>query len=402
MRVDFNVPLEGGSITNPQRIEAAVPTIRMAISGGAKSVILMSHLGRPKGKVKPELTLKPVADYLEKLLDRPITFVEDCVGEKVALAIQKAEAGGGDGGNPATNVILLENLRFHPEEEGKGVNDANAITSFRQSLASLGDVFINDAFGTAHRAHSSMVGLKSLPCRAAGLLMEKELRYFSKALAAPKRPFLSILGGAKVSDKILLIENLLEKVDEMLIGGGMAFTFAKVLSGMDIGSSLFDEEGAGRVPAIMEKAKSKGVQIHLPVDFVTCDRFPSKDGDGKVGSCAEGEAIPKGWLGLDIGPVSSQRFAEVVKRAKTIVWNGPMGVFERPRFAKGTQTVMEAVVDATAAGAVTIVGGGDTATAAEKFGASSKVSHVSTGGGASLELLEGKVLPGVEALSSSL
>jgi len=301
-------------------------------------------------------------------------------------------------------VILLENLRFHVEEEGKGVGpngekikaEKDAIAKFRESLTKLGDVYINDAFGTAHRAHSSMVGV-CLEKRAAGLLLNKELKYFAKAVENPERPFLAILGGAKVADKIQLIDNLLKKVNEMIIGGGMAFTFMKVLHQMKIGKSLFDEEGAKIVKDLMDKASKNNVKIHLPTDFIPGSKFGEDAEVGKVVSIAEG--IPDGWMGLDVGPETSKQFAEVVARAKTIVWNGPVGVFEFPKFAEGTKRVMDAVVAATARGATTIIGGGDTATACAKFGTEQKVSHVSTGGGASLELLEGKELPGVTALS---
>ena len=302
-------------------------------------------------------------------------------------------------------VFLLENLRFHLEEEGKGVDAAGAkvkaskeaVATFAASLTRLGDVYVNDAFGTAHRAHASMVGVK-LPVRAAGFLMKKELDYFAKALDAPARPFLAILGGAKVADKIQLIESLLDKVDEMIIGGGMAFTFKKV-AGVAIGDSLFDEEGAKLVPEIMRKAAERNVKIHLPTDYVAADKF-DKDAATRAVSDACG-GVPAGWRGLDVGPESSAAFRAAVLRAKTVVWNGPAGVFEWPAFAAGTASLATAVAEATAAGAVTIIGGGDTATAAVQFGVEDKVSHVSTGGGASLELLEGKQLPGVVALSDA-
>jgi len=266
---------------------------------------------------------------------------------------------------------------------------------FMEALAKLGDVYVNDAFGTAHRAHASMVGICK-PQRAAGFLLQKELKYFAQALDAPQKPFLSILGGAKVSDKIQLIDSLLDKVDEMIIGGGMAFTFKKVLDGMAIGGSLYDEDGAKLVPEIMAKAKAKGVQIHLPFDFATGDAFSA---DCKTGVATVEEGIPDGWMGLDVGPKSAEAFKKVCLRAKTVVWNGPMGVFEFPAFENGTKQVMNAVVEATKLGAITIIGGGDTATCCVKFDTADKVSHVSTGGGASLELLEGKALPGIGALS---
>lgn len=301
-------------------------------------------------------------------------------------------------------MILLENLRYHVEEEGKGLNEAGEkvkasdddVTKFRESLTKLGDVYINDAFGTAHRAHSSMVGV-NLPQKASGFLMSKELQYFAKALDNPVKPFLAILGGAKVQDKIQLIDNLLTKVSSMIIGGGMAFTFAKKINNMNIGNSLFDEEGFKIIDNLMAKAKSAGVTIHLPVDFVTGNKFGE---DAQVGQATLESGIPDGWMGLDIGPKSTETFKKVVLESKTIVWNGPMGVFEWENFNKGTKGVMDAVVEATKSGVTTIIGGGDTATCCAKWGTEDKVSHVSTGGGASLELLEGKVLPGVAALDS--
>jgi len=394
MRVDFNVPLKDGKITNNQRIVAALPTIKFALEKQAKSVVLMSHLGRPDGRRSEKASLKPVAEELRTLLAREVTFLDDCVGPVVEQACQDP---------PAGSVILLENLRYHPEEEGKGLNEAGEkvkaepakTAEFRQSLRRLGDVYVNDAFGTAHRAHSSMLG-EGFEKRAAGTLLNKELTYFAKALESPERPFLAILGGAKVQDKIQLIENMLDKVNEMIIGGGMAFTFLKELNGMKIGSSLYDAEGAKIVSKLMEKAKANNVQIHLPVDFVTADKF---DEAAQVGSATVEGGIPDGWLGLDIGPKTVAAIEPVIARAKTIVWNGPPGVFELSPFSAGTQAMMTAVVSATAAGATSIIGGGDTATCCVKYDTEAAVSHVSTGGGASLELLEGKVLPGVAALS---
>jgi len=396
MRVDFNVPQKDGKITNNQRIVAALPTVKYALDNGAKSVVLMSHLGRPDGKKQDKFSLRPVADELKKLLDREITFLEDCVGADVEGACADPAPG---------SVILLENLRFHIEEEGKGTDaegkklkaDAAKVEEFRASLSKLGDVYVNDAFGTAHRAHSSMVGCQ-LPQKASGFLLKKELTYFAKALENPERPFLAILGGAKVADKIQLIENMLDKVNEMIIGGGMAFTFLKVINDMKIGNSLYDEEGSKIVQKLMDKAKANNVQIHLPVDFITGDKFAE---DAAVGTSSVADGVPDGCMGLDVGPESITMFAEVVGRAKTIVWNGPPGVFEFPNFAKGTQGMMSAVVHSTEKGATSIIGGGDTATCCAKFGTEDKVSHVSTGGGASLELLEGKNLPGVAALSEA-
>jgi len=396
IRVDFNVPMKDGKITNNQRIVAAIPTVKYALEKGAKSVVLMSHLGRPDGQRMDKYSLKPVVDELKKLLSKDVLFLNDCVGAEVEAACA----------NPAPGtVILLENLRFHVEEEGKGVGadgakikaDPAKLTAFQASLSKLGDVYVNDAFGTAHRAHSSMVGCK-LPQKASGFLLKKELAYFAKALEKPDRPFLAIMGGAKVADKIQLIENLLDKVNEMIIGGGMAFTFLKVLNNMQIGKSLYDEEGSKIVQKLMDKAKAKGVTIHLPVDFVTGDKFGE---DAKAGTATVESGIPADCLGLDIGPKSEEIFCAAVLRAKTIVWNGPPGVFEIEKFAHGTKAVMDAIVKTTQNGACTIIGGGDTATCCAKYDTEDKVSHVSTGGGASLELLEGKVLPGVAALSEA-
>jgi len=396
IRVDFNVPMKDGVITNNQRIVAALDTIKYALDNGAKSVVLCSHLGRPDGNPNPKYTLKPVAAELESLLKQPVQFLSDCVGAEVEAACA----------NPSTgSVLLLENLRYHVEEEGKGVDasgnkikaDPAKVADFRGSLRKLGDVYVNDAFGTAHRAHSSMVG-SGFDVRASGFLLKKELTYFAKALNNPERPFLGILGGAKVKDKIQLIENLLDQVNEMMIVGGMAFTFLKVMNDMEIGKSLFDEEGAQIVRKLMDKAKAKNVLMHFPVDFITADKF---DENANTGTARAAGGIPADWQGLDCGPESVALFAPVIQRAKTIVWNGPCGVFEFEKFAGGTKAVMDEVVAVTAAGATTIIGGGDTATCCAKWGTEDKVSHVSTGGGASLELLEGKVLPGVAALSDA-
>ncbi|XP_071495151.1 phosphoglycerate kinase-like [Diadema antillarum] len=394
MRVDFNVPLKDGSITNNQRITAALPSIQHILNKGAKSLVLMSHLGRPDGRQQSKFSLKPVAEELKKLLNRDVNFLSDCVGPEVEAVCADPAPG---------SLILLENLRFHPEEEGSSKDESGkkvkaspeAVAAFRASLTKLGDMYVNDAFGTAHRAHSSMVGVE-LPQRAAGFLLKKELDYFAKALDNPDRPFLAILGGAKVKDKIQLIENMLDKVDEMVIGGGMAYTFLKVLQGMKIGNSLFDEEGSQIVGKLMEKAEKNGVKVHLPVDFVTADKF---DENAQVGEATVSSGIPDGWMGLDCGPKSVELFKGAIERAKVIVWNGPVGVFEFAKFEVGTKKVMDYVVAATKAGRVTIIGGGDTATCAAKYGTEALVSHVSTGGGASLELLEGKVLPGVAALT---
>ncbi|MGH8047710.1 MAG: phosphoglycerate kinase [Chthoniobacterales bacterium] len=395
MRVDFNVPQDKatGEITNTQRITAALPTIQYALDQGA-SVVLMSHLGRPDGKKNPKYTLKPIADKLQELLGKPVKFLDDCVGAEVEAACAALQPG---------EVVLLENVRFHLEEEGKVKDkegnttkaDPAKVEEFRASLTKLGDVYVNDAFGTAHRAHSSVTGI-ALPEKLAGFLMEKELTAFAAVLDHPKRPLLAILGGAKIADKIPLIRSLLDKADELIIGGGMAYTFRKVIDGMEIGESLYDPEGAKIIPELMAKAKEKGVEIHLPVDFITADKF-AEDANTSFAEAENG--IPAGWQGLDVGPKSREIFASVIDRSKTIVWNGPAGVFEFAKFAEGTKAMAAAIAKATAAGATTVVGGGDTATAAKKFGVIDKVTHASTGGGASLELLEGKTLPGVAALS---
>jgi len=394
IRVDFNVPFDEGKISNTQRIDAALPTIKYALEHGA-SVVLMSHLGRPDGLPKKEYSLRPVAEVLSKFLSKDVKFLEDCVGPEVEEACANLKPG---------EVVLLENLRFHIEEEGSGVDeegkkvkaDPAKVEEFRKSLTKLGDVYINDAFGTCHRPHSSMVGV-DLP-RAAGFLVNKELKHFAEILEKPERPFLSILGGAKVSDKIHLINNLLDKVDEMIIGGGMAYTFKKVVYGVEIGKSIFDEGGAKIVKDIVAKAEKNGVKLHFPVDYVTADKFSK---DAQVGSATDEEGIPEGWQGLDVGPKSRAQFRDVVLRAKTIVWNGPAGVFEFPAFAEGSKDLLNAVLEATKNGATSVIGGGDTATLVEQQGAMDKVSHVSTGGGVSLMLLEGQELPAVTALSDA-
>ncbi|KAI1817853.1 putative phosphoglycerate kinase PgkA [Poronia punctata] len=395
-KVDFNVPLDDNKkVTNNQRIAGAIPTIKHAIDNGAKAVVLMSHLGRPDGKVNPKYSLKPVVPELEKLLGKSVEFAPDCVGPEVEAIVNKADNG---------QVVLLENLRFHAEEEGSSKDsegkkvkaDKAKVDEFRKGLTALGDVYVNDAFGTAHRAHSSMVGV-NLPQKAAGFLMKKELDYFAKALESPQRPFLAILGGSKVSDKIQLIDNLLDKVNSLVITGGMAFTFKKTLEGVKIGSSLFDEEGSKVVAQLVEKAKKNNVKVTLPVDYVIADKFGA---DAKVAAANDKDGIPDGWLGLDVGPESIKLYEAAIKEAKTILWNGPAGVFEIEKFAGGTKATLDAFTTAVANGSIGIIGGGDTATVAAKYGAESKCSHVSTGGGASLELLEGKELPGVTALST--
>ncbi|KAJ8078487.1 phosphoglycerate kinase [Marasmius tenuissimus] len=394
IRVDFNVPLQDGKITNPARIVAALPTIKHALENGASAVVLMSHLGRPDGKIVEKYSLKPVAAELEKQLGKSVTFLNDCVGPEVEKAVNSASNG---------SVILLENLRFHIEEEGSVKNkdgtktkaDAAKVQEFREGLTKLGDVYVNDAFGTAHRAHSSMVGVK-LPQRAAGFLVKKELEFFAKALESPERPFLAILGGAKVSDKIQLIENMLDKVNSLIICGGMAFTFKKTLENVAIGNSLFDAPGSEKVASLVEKAKKNNVKLVFPVDYITADKF---DKDAKTGTATDSEGVPEGWMGLDAGEKSRELYRQTVLEAKTILWNGPPGVFEFPAFAKGSKALLDANIEAAQKGAVVIVGGGDTATLVAEHKVEDKLSHVSTGGGASLELLEGKVLPGVAELS---
>jgi phosphoglycerate kinase len=396
IRVDFNVPQDKADptkITNTQRIDAALPTVRYCLSKGCKSVVLASHLGRPDGNVVEKFSLAPVAKIVEEKLGVPVTFCKGCQGPEVEATCANP---------PAGSVILLENLRYQVEEEGKGVApdgsktkaDPEKTKAFRASIQKMADVYVNDAFGTAHRAHSSMLG-EGYNIRASGWLMQKELDAFAKVLDNPQRPLLAILGGAKVSDKILLIKNLLDKVNKMIIGGGMAYTFLKVMNNMEIGSSLYDEEGAKIVGEIIEKAKAKNVEIVLPVDFVCSSKF-GEDGEIKNNDMSSG--VPAGFMALDCGPQSVIKNREAVKASKTIIWNGPMGVFEMAKFETGTKALMDDVVAATAAGAVTVIGGGDTATACKKYGTEDKVTHCSTGGGASLELLEGKELPGVTAL----
>ena len=386
IRVDFNVPQDKktGAITNNARIVAALPTIQYALEKGA-SVVLASHLGRPDGQVIEKFSLKPVAAELEKVLGKPVAFATDCVGpvaEAAAAALKPGE------------VLLLENLRFHIEEEGKVKNedgtstkaDPAKVTEFRAGLSKLADVFVNDAFGTAHRAHSSMVGV-TLPIKAAGFLMEAELKAFAKVLETPDRPLLAILGGAKIADKIPLIKNLLDKADKIIIGGGMAYTFHKVLRGTPIGASLYDPEGAKIVEELVAKAASRNVELIFPIDFICADKF-APDANTQPGDLATG--IPDGWEGLDAGPKSIELYRNAILSSKTIIWNGPAGVFEFDKFAGATKAMADAIAEATAAGATTIVGGGDTATAAKKFGVAKKVTHCSTGGGASLEYIEGK------------
>ncbi|MBE0643743.1 MAG: phosphoglycerate kinase [Bacteroidetes bacterium] len=378
-RVDFNVPLNADQvITDDTRIEASLPTINAMIERGA-AVILMSHLGRPKGKVNPAYSLRPVAARLSELLGRPVGFAPDCIGgevEAMAAALQPGD------------VLLLENLRFHAEEEA---NDPH----FARALAELGDVYVNDAFGTAHRAHASTEGVTHfLKPALAGLLMEKEIDYLGRAVGNPERPYLAILGGAKISGKIDVISNLLRKVDTLLIGGGMMFTFLKA-QGFEIGRSLLEEDKLELARQILDQASRDNKQLLLPIDTVVGKEFSNET---EILTVPVSE-IPADMMGLDIGPESIALFARHIADAKTIVWNGPMGVFEMPNFARGTFAVADALVQATKNGAITVIGGGDSAAAINQAGLEHEVSHVSTGGGASLELLEGKTLPGLDALT---
>ena len=396
LRVDFNVPQDKvtGVITHNQRIVAALPTIKYALAQGA-AVVLMSHLGRPDGQKIAKFSLRPIAVELERLLGQPVKFLDDCVGPAIEAACARLVPG---------TVVLLENLRFHLEEEGKvkladGTTqkaEPIAVAAFRASLTKLGDVFVNDAFGTAHRAHSSMVGV-GLPVKAAGFLMEAELKAFAAVLDQPQRPLLAILGGAKIADKIPLIQNLIKKADEIIIGGGMAYTFKKVTQGMEIGTSLFDADGAKLVPELVAQAEARGVKLIFPVDYICADKF---DPQAATQPASDATGIPVGWMGLDGGPQSSVLYREAIFRAKTVIWNGPSGVFEFEQFAGSTKAMAAAVAEATVRGSITVIGGGDTATAAKKFNIADRVTHCSTGGGASLEFLEGQVLPGVAFLEN--
>jgi phosphoglycerate kinase len=377
VRVDFNVPLENGSITDDTRIRAALPTIQDLTGKGAK-VILASHLGRPKG-VSPKLTLAPVAERLAELLGQEVIMCEDCVGETVAAQINSMANG---------QVAMLENVRFYPEEEA---NDPE----FARKLAANADLYVNDAFGTAHRAHASTEGVtKYLQPAVAGFLIERELQYLQGAIAQPERPLAAIIGGSKVSSKIGVIETLLDKCDKLLLGGGMIFTFYKA-RGLSVGNSLVEEDKLELAKTLEAKASDRGVQLLLPTDVVVADQF-SADAQAQTVSV---DNIPDGWMGLDIGPDSIKTFQTALADCKTVVWNGPMGVFEFDKFALGTEAIAQSLAELTKQGACTIIGGGDSVAAVEKLQLASAMSHISTGGGASLELLEGKILPGIAALN---
>ena len=375
VRVDFNVPMEDGKITDETRIRAAIPTIEALVNAGAK-VILASHLGRPKGEVKEDMRLTAVGERLSQLMNRPVKKLDESIGE----AVEKAVADMQDG-----DIVLLENVRFHKGEEK---NDEELSKAF----AKLADVYVNDAFGAAHRAHSSTEGItKFVETSVSGYLMQKELDVLGKALSNPERPFTAIIGGSKVKDKIGVIENLLEKVDHLIIGGGLSFTFIKA-QGYSVGKSLLEEDKIELARGFIEKAKEKGVQLHMPVDAVVANEF-SKDAETQVVDITN---IPEDWMGLDIGPKTAEKYAEIIKNSKLIIWNGPMGVFEMDKFANGTKAVANAMAETEG---YTVIGGGDSAAAVEKFGVADKMDHISTGGGASLELMEGKELPGIVALN---
>jgi len=374
VRVDFNVPMADGVITDDTRIRAAISTIEYLVEQGAK-VILASHLGRPKGEVKEDMRLTAVGVRLAELIGKPVTKLDESIGKAVEEAVANMQNGG---------ILLLENVRFHAGEEK---NDP----ALAEAFAKLADVYVNDAFGAAHRAHASTEGIAKHVPAVSGFLMQKELDVLGKALSNPERPFTAIIGGAKVKDKIGVIESLLEKVDHLIIGGGLSFTFIKA-QGYDIGKSLLEEDKIELAKSFIDKAKAKGVQLHMPIDAVVANEF-SKDAETKI---VDVDAIPADWMGLDIGPKTAANYAEVIQNSKLIIWNGPMGVFEMDKFANGTKTVAEAMAETAG---YTVIGGGDSAAAVEKFEVADKMNHISTGGGASLELMEGKELPGIVALN---
>lgn len=375
VRCDFNVPMQDGRITDDIRITSALPTIKYLIENDAK-VILMSHMGRPKGEAKPEFSLKPVADRLSELLGQDVIFAASdvVVDDSVKAAAESLEPG---------QVMLLENVRYRAEETKNQ-------EPFTGELASLGEIFVNDAFGTAHRAHCSTAGLAEYMPSVSGFLIEKEVKFLGDALEAPQRPFLAIMGGAKVGDKIPVIENLLKKVDSLIIGGGMSYTFFKAM-GYEIGTSILDEDSIELAKELMEKAEKAGVELLLPIDTVCAKEFDNESEKGVF----DRDKIPADMMGMDIGPKTAELYKDAVSKAKTIVWNGPAGVFEMPNFAEGTRAIARALAESDA---VTIIGGGDSAAAVEQFGYADKMSHISTGGGASLEFLEGKELPGISCL----
>lgn len=381
VRVDLNVPQDAnGQVTDDTRARAIVPTVNKILNDGG-SAILMSHLGRPKGKVNPAMSLKPIAGYMSGLLGKPVLFATDCVGPDAKAKAAALKPG---------EVLMLENLRFHPEEEAGD-------EAFSKTLSELGDVYVNDAFGTAHRAHASTtIVAKFFPQdKLFGYLMQGEIDSVGKVLGDPQRPLVAVVGGSKVSSKLAVLENLIGKCDEVIIGGGMAFTFIKAEGGQ-VGKSLVEDDQLEVAKAILASAMDKGVQLHLPTDAVVADAFA----DNANTDVCSAKAIPDGWMGLDIGPETIKQFGTVVKRSKTILWNGPMGVFEMKSFQKGTIAVANAVADATAYGAFSLVGGGDSVAAVNQFGLADKISYVSTGGGAMLEYLEGKVLPGIAAVQN--
>ncbi len=379
VRVDFNVPMKNGVITDDTRIVESLPTIKKVLADGGRA-ILMSHFGRPKGKRNMEFTLKPVAERLAQLLNKPVKFAPDCIGTEVEMLVNGMSNG---------ECLLLENVRFHAEEEA---NNA----SFSKQLSGLGDVYVNDAFGSAHRAHASTEGVtKFIKPSVSGYLMKKEIEYLGRAVGNPVRPYAAILGGAKISGKIDVIQNLMSKVDVLLIGGGMMFTFYKA-QGLEVGNSLVEADKIELAKQLLDEATKRNIKLLLPVDCIIAEKMENESPRKTVSV----NQIPQGWSGFDIGPETVRLFQEQLSTSKTVVWNGPMGVFELPNFAEGTNAIARLLAEITKTGATTIVGGGDSAAAIAQAGLSESVSHVSTGGGASLEFLEGKILPGIAALTN--